>query len=214
MKKNILTIAALLFVFGSFSQNSGDARAILNKAYAAFEASDGIQLFFKNTTLEPEGVEYESQSGKAFIKGNRFKLEMDAMDIWFDGTTQWVLMKEVNEVSISNPTGEEVAAISPLALLGMYKNGYTLKAPLSGTVNGKSVHLIEMIPTNGSKEFKAVAVAIDKGTNTILQIILTMGNGMKNKIDISNYNANYKFNDTEFTFDKTKHPGVEIVDLR
>lgn len=214
MKRNILTTAALLFAFVISAQGPVEAKAILDKAYNAYEASQGIILSFTFTSMEADGTTYMAQSGKAFIKSNRFKLEMEAMDIWFDGETQWVWMKEVDEVNISNPTGQEIAAISPLALLGMYKNGYNLKAPRPQTVNGKNVYVVEMIPANSNKEFKVVTAAIEKNSHTLVQVILTMSNGMTNKIDITDYNANHKFSDTRFRFDKSAHPEAEIIDLR
>ncbi len=214
MKKNILTVAVFFFALTAYPQNSGEAKAILDRAFAAFEASAGIKLSFKSATVDKDGTEYETQSGEAIIKGNRFKIQTDAADIWFDGETQWILIKEVNEVNIINPTGQELASISPLALLGMYRNGYKLKAPVSKTVNGKKVNQIDMVPVTGNNDFKAVSVAVDMASNNIVQIILTMGNGMKNRIEISDCNSNYKFIDSEFRFDKNKHPGVEIVDLR
>jgi len=214
MKRNILTIAALLFAFVVSAQSPGEAKAILDKAYTAYEASQGIVLSFTSTTMEADGKTYMTQSGKAFIKGDRFRLEMEAMDIWFDGETQWVWLKDVGEVNISNPNGQEIAAISPLALLGMYKKGYTLKAPRTQTVNGKNVHLLEMVPAVTNNDFKAVSVAIEKNSHTLVQVILTMSNGMTNKIDITNYNANHKFSAAEFKFDKTGHQDLEIIDLR
>lgn len=214
LKKYILTATALFFALATFPQNNSSARAMLDKAYAAYEASSGIRLSFQSMTLEPDGTEYISQTGIASIRGNKFKIETEAVDIWFDGETQWVLMKDVNEVNISNPTGQEIAAISPLALLGMYKNGYTLKAPLSRTLNGKNVQWIEMVPVTGNRDFKAVSVALDKSTYTLVQVILTMNNGMKNKIDITRYNANHQFDDAAFRFNKSNYPAVEMIDLR
>lgn len=214
MKRNIFTIAILFFASIAFAQNSAEAKNILDKVYSGYESSDGITLSFKATMQDAGGTAYQPQSGKASIKGNKFKLTTDAMDVWFDGKTQWVLMKDVNEVNISNPTGQEVAAISPLALLGMYKSGFSLKAPATKTVNGKNAYVIDMVPAAANKDFKAVSVAIDKKTNTILQVNTTMNNGVKNKIDITNYNANHKFADSEFVFNKNNHKGVEIVDLR
>lgn len=213
--KTIISIFSILFLSGyTFSQNSNDARSLLDKAYAIYEASDGIRLSFKSTMTDKDGATYAPQSGEAYIKGDKFKLEMETMDIWFDGKTQWVLMKDVNEVNISTPTGNEIAAISPLALLGIYKNGFTLKAPASKTMNGRTTHLIDMIPVTPSKEFKSITAAIDKESGNIIQVTLVMTDGMKNTIDISAYNTNHQFNDATFRFDKNDHPGVEIVDLR
>lgn len=214
MKRNIVTIAILFIVSIAFAQNTNNAESILDKVYSGYESSDGITLSFKATTQDASGAAFQPQDGKALIKGNKFKLTTEAMDVWFDGKTQWVLMKDINEVNISNPTGQEIAAISPLALLGMYKSGFSLKAPVSKTINGKSAYVIDMVPASTNKDFKAVSVAIDKASNTVLQVNTTMNNGVKNKIDITNYNANHKFADSEFVFNKNNHKGVEIVDLR
>jgi len=54
-------------------------------------------------------------------KHNKFKLEMPDMETWFDGKTQWVWIKSTNEVNVSTPSSAEIAAISPLALLNIYK---------------------------------------------------------------------------------------------
>lgn len=211
--RNIISIFLILFLSGSISAQN-DAKALLDKAYATYEASGGIKLSFTSTITDNEGTAYAPQSGEAYIKGDKFKLEMKTMDIWFDGKTQWVLMKEVKEVNISAPTSGEIAAISPLALLGIYKNGFTLKAPASKTINGRSAYLIDMIPVNRNKDFKSITATIDKESGNIMQVILIMADGMKNKIDISGFNTNHQFSEAMFRFEKKDHPGVEIVDLR
>jgi outer membrane lipoprotein-sorting protein len=214
MKPGIPLLAALLLSLPLFSQSNAESKAIMDKTFAGFETSKGIQLSFKTSSQDVDGNTYQPESGTAFIKGNRFKLEMESMNIWFDGTTQWVFIKEANEVNISKPDGQEVAAVSPLALLGMYKNGYILKAPISKTIKDTPVWQIEMIPSAGNRDFKVVAASINKKDHTVMQVILTAANGMKTQIDISGYNANHQFDDALFRFDKTTHPGVEIVDLR
>lgn len=214
MKKYIFTFAALLIAAISFAQSSANAKSILDKAYGVYENSKGIKMSFNVSTTDESGTAYQAQKGTALVKGNKFKIEMSTIDTWFDGKTQWVMMKDLNEVNISNPSAEEIASISPLALLSMYKTGYTLKNPVTKTVNGKSASVIDMIPTGNKSDFKNISVSIDKKTNTVLQVNLTMKNGMKNKIDISDYNANYNFPDSDFVFNKDNHKGVEIIDLR
>lgn len=213
--KYFLSILSFLFVSIVVSaQTQNGSKALLDKTYATFESSGGIRLSFQSAMTGKDGTAYAPQSGEACIKGDKFKLEMESMDIWFDGKTQWVLLKDVNEVNISAPTGSEIAAISPLALLGIYKNGVTLKAPVSKTIRGRSAHVIDMIPVNANKDFKSAAIAIDKESGQVLQVILLMPDGMKNTIDISACNTNHQFNDAMFRFDMNDHPGVEIVDLR
>ena len=214
-KRNILTIAVLLITLMVHSQQpSAEAKVLLDKTYASFETSKGIRLTFRAATLGSDGSEQAAMEGTAFIKGDKFRLETNQMDVWFDGSTQWVLMKEVNEVNISSPTQDEITAVSPLALLGIYRHGYILTAPVSKTIHSRQVQLIRMVPAVGNMEYKEVEAAIDQKSHTLVQVTLTMQNGSKQRIDISDYNANHNFADGEFRFDKNSHPNVEIIDLR
>ena len=219
MKKDILAflfffLSGLLSFSRSSAQSSAEARKILDKFYETYEQSQGVAFSFEITTIDANGVRYRPQQGEAMMKGDKFKLDMNTVIIWFDGKTQWVLLKDVGEVNISTPSAKEVAYTSPLALLRLYKSGYTLKKPISVTVNGKSAYVIEMVPTTSHSDFKQLSVAVDKKTNTILQIKTTLKNNQTSIIDIKKYNDNHNFPDSVFVFDKADYPDVEVVDLR
>ncbi|MDD2475777.1 MAG: LolA-like putative outer membrane lipoprotein chaperone [Dysgonamonadaceae bacterium] len=214
MRTFILTISALFILTLSYGQSSTESKAILDKANQLFEQSEGVKLTFILNTEESDGTTYEPQSGTALVKGDKFQLDIPYATTWFDGKTQWVLLKDANEVNISNPTPQEIASISPLALLNMYKTDYTLKQPINKTINNKAVVQIEMTPNNKTQEFKNITITIDKKTNGVVQINFTTNNGIKNSLTLSEYNTNYRFSNDIFTFDKSKHPDVEIIDLR
>lgn len=214
MKKSIITIFTLFLSLGIFAQNSAESRNIVDKTYKDYISSDGIKLSFTLTTIDSQGQEYDTQKGKASVKGDKFHIETTDMDVWFDGKTQWVLMKSIKEVNVSNPSDSELASISPLALLGLYREGYVLKSPISKSLKNRSVYQINMIPVNGNAEFKDITVYIDKTSSRLLQAEFTMKNNMKSKIDITDYNDNYKFSDSDFVFDITKNRDLEIIDLR
>lgn len=214
MKRIIQIITLIFFTTSSSAQSSVEAINILDKAYSGYIASDGITLSFTSVTKEADGREYEPQKGKAFIRDNKFRVEMETMNIWFNGETQWVLLKDVQEVNISTPSVTELSAVSPLSLLGIYKEGYNLEPPVSKTLNGKNVYIIDMTPIASNSEIKAISAAVDKANHTLVQVVLTMSNNSQSMIEITDYNANFRYNATEFEFDKTKYPDVEIVDLR
>lgn len=214
MKKIILTFTALLALALLQAQTAADARTVLDKAYSAYENSKGINILFTITTTGQDGTKYPPQKGSAQVKGNKFKIETSTINTWFDGKTQWVLMKEMNEVNISYPSNEELATISPLALLSMYKTGFTLNPPVSKTVNGKSALVIEMVPTGNKSDFKKISVAIDARDSSLVQVDITLKDGMRNRIDVNSYNTNFNYSDAEFLFNIDQHKGVEIVDLR
>lgn len=214
MKKIAILLTAILFAGILSAQNSTQSRTILDKAFAAYEKSKGVSFTFRITTIEANGQSYPSQSGKAMAKHNKFKLEMPDMETWFDGKTQWVWIKSTNEVNVSAPSSNEIASISPLALLNIYKSGFSLQDPISKKVNGKDVFVIQLTPTGKQGDFKQIEVAIDRKTNSIVQVKTLLKNNLKNVIDINNYNTNYHFDDSIFVFNSSLHPEAEIVDLR
>ncbi len=215
MRTRTLLILVSMFTFTlSPAQEVNQSNTILDKAYATFEASEGIRLTFTLSMLDLTNIPIDVQSGEAYAKGNKFKLDTKTMAIWFNGETQWVLMKEVNEVNISQPTAQEVASISPLALFGIYKEGYTLSPPVTTTVNGKQAYRIDMVPTSNKGDFQSVSVTIDPANHSLTRVLLTGHDGMKTRIDITKYTANQRYPDSHFTFNASAYPGVEIVDLR
>lgn len=211
MKKSIILT---LFTCFALALSAQSAKSILNKTYATYEKSSGIQFDFTMTTADAVGNQYEPQKGTAYVKGNMFKLEMSAAETWFNGKTQWVWMKDLNEVNVSNPTAQEVASISPMALLSMYKQDFLLKKPLSKTVNGRAAYIIEMTPTSKHNDFKQIVIAVDRRTYNIVQLQTTMQSNMHSIIDIKNYDNTKNFANSMFVFNKQNCQDIEIIDLR
>ena len=214
MRSIIFSLSILFLSATLYAQSSAESKAILDKASQLFEQSEGVKLSFILAPDSSDGGDFEPQEGVAFIKRNKFKLDMPYSTTWFDGTTQWVLLKDANEVNISSPTAEDLVSISPLGLLNMYKTNYTLKSPTTRTFNGNATTEIEMIPINKWQDFERLTIAIDKKTNSVVMVRFTTRDGSKNKLTISNYNSNNKYTNDLFKFNKNNHPGVEIIDLR
>lgn len=215
MRSIILVLSILLVSVATYAQkSSAKSMSILDKASQLFEQSEGVKLSFTLSPDSSEGGAFEPQQGVAFIKRDKFKLDMPYSTSWFNGTTQWVLLKDANEVNISNPTPEELISISPLGILNMYKTNYVLKEPVSNSFNGKATTEIEMTPINRWEDFESLTITLDNKTNSIVMIRFTTRDGSKNKLTISDYNSNNKFTNDIFQFNKSNHPGVEIIDLR
>ena len=214
MRKILLAIATLLLFSFSNAQSSEKSKSILDQANQHFEKSEGIKLVFTMNTIDEDGTNYEPQPITAFVKGNKFKLNLSNATTWFDGKTQWVLLNDANEVNISTPSADELSIISPLALLNMYKSGYILKEPVNKTINGQEVVEIEMTPTDKSQDLKTISIAINKKTNIVAEVKFTLKNGLRNKLTISEFNINEKYSDDLFTFNRLNHPRVEVIDLR
>ncbi|MFR9165771.1 MAG: LolA-like putative outer membrane lipoprotein chaperone [Dysgonomonas sp.] len=145
-----MKIRLLVFSFISFfciqNSSSQNAKEILDKVSSIYSDNAGFEINFTlNTEDVPNKTTY-THDGKAYIKGNKFKIDVPDGVTWFDGKTQWMYLSGNDEVNVTNPTNEELMSISPIVLLNMYKTGFKLVDKGTVTEKGKQLSVIEMIP--------------------------------------------------------------------
>lgn len=211
MKTRFITAIVLLFtVVPVFSQN---AKTLLDNASAAYTKAGGVNATFTLNTEDTRKKVTYSHDGTALMKGNMFKIEIPDGITWFDGKTQWVYVKGGDEVNVSNPSGEELAGISPSVFLNIYKTGFKLNYKGEKKENGKTSYLIEMVPQK-KNEYSKILVYIDKSTNLFNKVSLFSRDGINTHLTIRKLQVNQAYSNGIFAFDKKQYPGVEIVDLR
>jgi outer membrane lipoprotein-sorting protein len=212
MKTKLFSLAVLLiFTLGISAQ---DARSILDKAAEAYNKAGGVTVNFTLDSKDTKAKTVYSYDGKACMKGDKFKIEIPDAVTWFDGATQWVYVKDTEEVNISNPTGEELQGISPSMLFSIYKKGYNLTYKGEKRIGGKTIQEVELAPQKKNADITKILVQIDKTNNIFSKIILTDKVGMQNTLTIKDYRTGTTMPDTTFSFSKNDYPRAEIVDLR
>lgn len=211
MKLKLLILFTLIPFLGIEAQN---ARAILDKAAAAYTKAGGLTASFTLDSKEIKTKSIYSIDGTISMKGDRFKIDIPDVTTWFDGKTQWVYMKGTDEVNITEPTGEELQGISPSSIFSIYKQGFDLLYKGEKKVAGNALFEVELISQNKSSNFTKIIVQIDKTTNLFHQIILFDKSGYENKLSIRKMKTNINLLDKTFIFNKSEYPDVEIIDLR
>lgn len=212
MKIKLITLLCLIsFTSVAFAQ---DTRSILDKASAAYDKAGGVVANFTLDVKDTKTKSTHSYDGKAYMKGDKFKIEIPDATTWFDGKTQWVYVKDTEEVNISNPAGDELQSISPSVLFNIYKKGFNLKYRGEKVLNGRSVYEIELTPQRKGSDFTKILVQTDKLNNTFSKIILTDKSGVENTLVIKRYQTGSNLSDDVFRFSKKDYPNAEIVDLR
>ena len=194
--KRILSIFALLL--SVFCLNAQNAKNILDKANLAYNQAGGIVASFTVNTEDVKGKTVYSQDGKAYLKGNKFKIDVPDGITWFDGKTQWVYAKGGDEVNVSNPTGEELAGVSPSVLLGLYKTGFKLNYKGEKREKAKTVYVVEMIPLGKKTEFSKMVVNIDKSSNIFTSVSTFGKDGVNNHLIITKIQTGVNLLDNSF----------------
>ncbi len=213
MKK--LVFAALLLFAGSvsFAQYDPKALEILEamskkyKAITAFEAN-----LTSGLTNETEGVKEEFK-GKITVKGDKFRLLLDDQEVINDGKTVWTYLPSAKEVNIDNfdPSSDDV---NPTKIFEMYKKGFKYLYLADKTEGGVLCEEIDLVPEKKDAQYFKIKMMIAKKDKSIQSWTMFDKSGNRYKYTITKFVANIKVDDTFFTFDPKKYPGVEVIDLR
>ena len=213
MIKKLISLILLSIAIVGYS-SAQNAKSILDKASESYTKSGIVVAKFTLDVKDLKANQTFSQDGTAYMKGDKFKIELPEAVTWFDGKTQWTYIKSTEEVNITTPTGAELQAISPSALFSIYKQGFDLKYKGEKNVRGKMVQEIELTAQNKNADLKKILVEINKSDNSFSKIVLYDSNGMENMLTITSHKANQALGNDIFTFNKKDYPDAEIVDLR
>lgn len=178
------------------------AKNVLDKTAAVVSNKDGVSAGFKITDGQ-----YGNLSGTIAVKGQKFQASTPQVNVWFDGKTQWTLMKSSNEVNISNPTASELAAINPYNFINIYRNGY--KYDMKTVGKEFQVHLTA---TDKSRKIQEMYINVNKSSYVPSQVKMLRG-GKWSTITISNFKK-ASLSDSQFRFNPKSYPDAEIIDLR
>lgn len=182
-----------------------DARNVLDRAAGALGRAGGVKATF---AMHAEGY---STTGTLWMRGEKFVLETDGMKTWFDGHTQWSYSASTNEVSVSEPTEEELQALNPYAWLSIYKQGYGLNG---GKSEGQSYNVV-MTATDKRKDPERICLRVDKDTYRLQRIVLVQRGGKGTTvIEVRSFAGGQSYADSFFVFDKKAYPQAEVIDLR
>lgn len=206
-----LSIAVLIIsILPLVAQNNVEAERITNQLLASFRTSS-VRTNFSLSVVQKNAVNSQSVSGNFVMKAEKFVLDMGETKAWFDGKTQWTYIIADNEVSITEPTVDELASINPMAIIASFKA--KSKIDFSKQKSAQN-HIIELLPKNKKEEFAKVEIHINKSTGNLVSVKITDKKGVKSILSLTNYQKGFKAADDYFVFNKSKFKGITINDLR
>ena len=115
-----MTLLFMLLAYAVFAQNDPKAKEILDKAAAKFKAYPAAEIDFTLTMENPSENIHEMHEGKAWMKGNLYKLNVMDVENYYDGKNIYTYMPEVQEVNIKNPNEEEEEMLNPTTLFDIH----------------------------------------------------------------------------------------------
>lgn len=210
MKLKLSIILFIISISGLTAQNNADAEKIINQLISSLK-TNAIRTNFKLIVNEKNAVNSQSLTGTFTLKGSKFILDMGNAKVWFDGKTQWSYMSDDNEVSVTEPSQEELAATNPMAVIAGFKQKSVTKFARTQSVQN---HVIELMPSQTKADFRKVEVQVNKSNGNLVSVKLTDKKGVISTLILTNYQKAGNVTDKSFAFDKSAYKGVIVNDLR
>ena len=215
MRKLYIAMVLLISVSVVMAQkNDPEAKQVLDAVSAKFKTFTTVQAGFAYKVENGSGKALSTKTGTVKMKGNKYRVSFSGQEIFSDGKTIWNYDKSANEVTV-NDVDESAGGLTPQKLFtNFYDKDFLYLLNGEKKVAGKTLQEIEMTPTDKSKAFHKVYLQVDKSAKTIYSTKVLENGGNKYTYTVSSMKTNTPIADNQFVFDKSKYPGVEVVDLR
>lgn len=216
--KNLLPLLVLSLTFfyspESQAQKDPKARVVLDGMSKKFQSMKAFTGNFDFTFQDGANIS-DRQSGDIAVKGNQYRVKLPEQEIFSNGKTVWTFIetssyKEVTINTVSQMDGE----LTPSNIYTLYTSGFGYRLLPERQFQGKTVQVAELIAEQKDTPFQKVLLLIDKSTRDLLGWEMYDGQGGIFFYTLKNLKAQPSLSDSYFSFDPTKYPGIEIIDLR
>ncbi len=211
----ILVIGILSGSSISVAQSKKDAKAnqVLKSVSAKYNSLKTISVSFKVTVNDQKRKSSNSQTGSLLVKGDKYLLKLKGQDVISDGKNVWTYLKEANEVQI-NPVTPDDGSITPKNIFTIYEKGFSSKFTGEKKSGDTVIQQIELVPDDEKKSYFKIQLHVDKQKKYITWAKIFEKNGTHIIYSIESFKENIDAPDSNFTFNASKYPGVEVIDLR
>ncbi|ASB50920.1 LolA family protein [Alkalitalea saponilacus] len=216
--KNIIATSLILFSALTVAKSQDPAvfraREILDKVSEKTRSYKTIKADFTFTLDNLQAQVTDSHDGSILIKGDKFKIDLMGVETFNNGSTMWMFMRDVNEVNISDPEMMEDDLLNPATIFTIYEEGFRYIHAGESTIKGKTVDIIDLFPDKRNQPYTRIKLYIYRDSLQFAKIEQIGRDGTNYIIDINKMETNLTLDDSTFSFDTSKHPGIEVVDLR
>ena len=200
-----------LLLISSLPLFADDAMKVLDIAADRIRKAGDIEIEYK-ASIFSGATEKASATGTMWLRENQMKLDAEGITTWYDGKTRWCYVPTSNEVNIDEPSKKEMAAMNPYTFMGIYKKGF--KMTVKETVlRGEAVYEVYLTARYAKMDVKEIYVDIRKSDYQPLCIRVRESNDWQ-RVSITNFKSNLKFENEFFTFPTNDYPNVLINDMR
>ncbi|MCK8492203.1 outer membrane lipoprotein carrier protein LolA [Spirosoma sp. RP8] len=203
---------ALVLSLPAAAQKDKRAKTILDAMSKQYQALKSYQAAF--TYASAGAGANDSFKGDLAVKGPKFRLKLGGQEVYSDGQTMSTYVKESNEVNVQDYEAAANGELNPTQIYTIYKRGFDYRFLKEQKQGGRTLEVIELTPNRQKSPIATVQISVDKADKSVRNWLIINKDGKRTSYTITKFTPNVNVPDTYFVFDKSKYPGVEVVDLR
>ena len=212
MTRLLLLISLFTTQIICFAQISNDpaAKKLLDEVSAATDAHEAIYISFEyNLNNKSENIQ-ENTYGELTLKKNQYTLSFMGINQISDGENIWTIMKDDEEIQISEIDLDDENTLTPSNLLKMYEEGFIYQMKER---NGK-LQTIELLPENADNlDYIKIHLTIDTQLKQIKKLKQFGNNQTESEYVIKEFLPT-TIDNNSFILNSSDFPEFEIIDLR
>ncbi|GAB3897616.1 LolA family protein [Spirosoma agri] len=203
---------AVLMSFPTLAQKDKRAKDILDAMSKQYKSLKSYQAAFTYASVGAGAN--ESYKGDLSVRGSKFRLKLGGQEVFSDGQTMSTYIKESNEVNVQDYEAAANGELNPTQIYTIYKRGFDYKFLKEQKMGGRSLEVIELTPNRQKSPISTIQISVDKADKSVRNWLIINKDGKRTTYNITKFTPNANVPDSAFIFDKSKYPGVEVVDLR
>ena len=216
MKRIKILFVCLLIASSTYSQESENAKELLDKVSKKMGAYKNMYIGFSQTLSNKDAGINEGDEppikGVINLQGEKYNLDYLGNTFIYDGKKLYVINNDEKEISISDGDLEDSDGfIYPSKLLTFYKEGYNFEMGELKNINGRKIQYVILNPIDSNSDIIRVELGIDIKTNHIYRLIQIGSNSSKTKFTITKFKSNQPISDKLFTFNKEMYTKLKYL---
>ena len=219
MKKLLFTffIAAATLTVSHAQSSDPAAKKLLNEVSKKYDSYKTIRSEFTLSVQDANKNTYTNDGEMFFNKPKKqYAIKLKDQELLSDGKNVWNISYENKEVQITEAE-ENDDAIGPNNLFTFYQKGYKYITMDNETYRkeGKqeTLRVVELSPLDVNTNYFKIKLRVNKN-NHIHDVTIFDKSSNKYTYTIKSLYLDQRFTDSHFTYNKSKYPNYEVIDLR
>ena len=211
MTRICITILLLLSTIISSAQSDPEATRVLDRLSETALAAPSVSMKFDAVTVDQLEGYTDTVPGSILLSGDRYRLDLVDNIIWFNGETSWNYLPAEKEVTITRPDkGDDSFMSRPSSIFTLYREEYKSRLLEENNSN----YIIDLYPEDLTSDMIRIRLTVSKPALNLKALEYKNKNGLTITLHVKEYDLKQKPDPSSFTFQPSRHKGVEIIDMR